>query len=234
MAVAVANKLSSGASAASSAVTPSVTPVANRLYLLTVATRTAITADPNTPTATGAGLTWVQVATTLYDTTSSTRKRITMFRAMGVGSAGALTIDFTGQTQTDIEYILDEFTGVDAGGTNGSSAIVQSNVNSDGTATIMAVTVTLAAFKGAGNATYGSSAIGQHSVYTPDTGYSTVTQDTATTNDAISQFNVGNDTSVVFTWADPTEIGAIAVEIKVARLARPIFVGQAVNRASTF
>src|SRR5438045_278206 len=127
MAVATTNITSGNTTNATSAATTSITPVANRLYLMNVISRTAITTDPNQPTATGAGLTWVVEKSVVYDNTGASRKRLTVFRALGPSpSAGALTIDFGAQTQTNIAWIIDEFTGADTSGTNGSGAVVQS------------------------------------------------------------------------------------------------------------
>ena len=73
--------LTSGSSAtdATSYATASITPTANKLVLLAVFNRVAA-GTANAPTATGCGLTWVQVATSLGTTAL---RRLTLFRALG-------------------------------------------------------------------------------------------------------------------------------------------------------
>ena len=157
MAVSIANKTSGlDEDGGSSSTTASTTPASNKLQLLLVASRTGITANPNQPTATGNSLTWVAIASVIYDSTSSSRRRVTLFRALGASpTAGAITIDFNGQNQTDVVWILDEATGMDTSGTNGSGAIVQSATNVDEGGSATALTVTLAAFGSVDNGTYG-------------------------------------------------------------------------------
>ena len=120
--------------------TASVSPAANRVVLAVV--QTAAGAGPVAPTATGNGLTWVQERTVTFST-----RRMTALRAMGSPSAGAITFDFGGQTQTSAIWQVFECSNVDTGGTNGSEAIPQSV-----SATVAAgttVTSTLAALAGA-------------------------------------------------------------------------------------
>ncbi len=128
MAISISNVIANNNSTGvSSATTASITPGSNNLMLATVSSRTTITTNPNVPTLTGNGLTWVQIATINWDSDSSSRKATTLFRALGASpSSGAVTIDFAGQTQGQIYWIIDEVTGMDTSGTNGSGAIVQS------------------------------------------------------------------------------------------------------------
>src|SRR3990167_11448563 len=107
--------------AATSYTTASITPSANALILASVESNADPDA-PNTPTLTGNGLTWVEVVTRLDGTA-----RMTLFRAMGSApSAGAITIDFAGQSQANgSTWIVTEFSGADTSGTNGSAAVIQ-------------------------------------------------------------------------------------------------------------
>lgn len=205
--------------------TASITPVANRLYILTVSSKTEITANPNVPTVTGAGLTWVQVDTGVYDNDSSSRRRITSFRALGASpSTGALTIDCGGQTQVQMDWILDEFQGIDTGGTNGSAAIVQTaqTMNVDTSSATNTPLATLAAFSSASNATYGVIAEGNATDnITVGSGFTQigVIKDSSLEGNIQmkSEFNSGNDTTVDFTFNVTTvEFGVLAMEIKVA------------------
>lgn len=204
----------------STASTSSVSPSANKLLLLTVLSRTAITADPNQPTVTGNGLTWVAVDSLLWDTSSSSRKKTTVFRAMGSSpSTGAISIDFGGQNQTHVSWGLEEFTGIDTSGTNGSGAIVQTAKGFDDTTEQASFTVTLGAFSNINNATFGAWGCGDDSSPTTAgegfTKYSDVTISGAGDPRLTTEFKNSNDTSVDISWAGTVlEKGGIAIEIK--------------------
>lgn len=200
-----------------SSTTASVSPSSNKLQLLSVASRTAITADPNEPTATGNGLTWVSIGSVVYDNTSSTRRRITLFRAMGASpSSGAITIDFGGQAQTSVRWSLEEFTNADTSGTNGSGAIVQTVTNFDPDADVTTLTVTLAAFSNVNNATYGTFASGDAETLVVGSGFTSLSEgDSGDSNiHLLAEFKNSNDTSVDMSKPTFSELGGIAVEIK--------------------
>lgn len=143
--------------AASSLVTASISPGANRLVLATLINYRGA-GSPATPTASGNGLTYVQVGSINYTPIATPRGRITCFRAMGASpSAGAVTFDLGGQSQDDFTWFIHEFDGVDTSGTNGSGAVVQA-VTDRGDSDA-APAVVLAAFEDALNAAiayYGS------------------------------------------------------------------------------
>lgn len=204
----------------STASTASVSPSSNKLLLLTVVSRTGITADPNTPTATGNGLTWVAIDNLLWDTSSSSRKKTTVFRAMGASpSSGAIAIDFGGQNQTHVSWGLEEFTGMDTSGTNGSGAIVQTAKAYDDTTNESSFTVTLGAFSNSNNATFGAwGSADDTQTATAGTGftkYSDVTISGAGDPRLTTEFRNDNDTSVDISWSGTVlEKGGIAIEIK--------------------
>lgn len=137
---------------ASSYVTAVFSSSANTLYIASFNSRTGITADPNVPTLTGAGLTWVQVDTSLYDPTSSSRRRLTTFRATGTGSAGALTFDEAGQIQTSTVWSIDACTGVDT-----NNPVIQHSTNAypdTAPLVLVATSTTLNPFLNINNANY--------------------------------------------------------------------------------
>lgn len=218
MAVTISN-LTSGndTDGGSSSTTASVTPGSNKLELLSVSSRTNITADPNQPTVTGNGLTWVAINSIVYDTTSASRKRITLFRAMGASpSTGAITIDFGGQAQTDVVWSLDEASGIDTGGTNGSAASVQSATAKDETGSATSLTVTLAAFADAGNATFGAICVDNNSAASVGSGFTQLAVPTTTNQRLISEWKATNDTGVDASFGTSGLIGGVAIEIKAA------------------
>lgn len=196
--------------------TASGSPTANSLQLLMVGSQTAAPTT-NIPTVTGAGLTWVQVATAID---SGNQRRVTVFRALGTPSAGALTIDFAGQAQVRCGWSWSEASGTDTSGTNGSGAIVQSASALNNGGTVTGLTVTLGAFASPSNATYGAIRHGTTTAQTvtPGAGFNELGE--APSGSFItyqSQYQLANDTSVDWTW--PSEAAfdeAIAIEIKAA------------------
>lgn len=133
---------------ATSYATASITPTANRLVLLAIESRIAVgvAGGPQTPTATGCGLTWVTVATqTGYSGAGTPNRKITILRAMGSSpSSGAVTIDFNAETQTHCGHSVIEFSDTNQTGTNGSGAIVQTAGANENGVNGTEATVTLA------------------------------------------------------------------------------------------
>ncbi|HEX9060863.1 MAG TPA: hypothetical protein VF941_11845 [Clostridia bacterium] len=134
---------------ASSYNSSSISPVANALILVSVESLFS-TGTPNTPTVTGTSMTWVQVNTEF----DGSHLRVTVFRSLSAApGSGALTIDFSAQAQHDVNISIDQFTGVNTTGTNGSGAVVQSVI---GTGTSTTPSVTLSAFASVSNYAYGT------------------------------------------------------------------------------
>lgn len=227
MAIAYTNLTSGSTNDTTSSVSASVTNTANNLILLAVAQRTGITVDPNAPTATGLSLTWETVATIVFDTSTSSRRRITVLRAMGASATGAITIDYGGQSQTHASWIISEFSGIDTGGTNGSSAIVQSATAKDETGTATTVVATLAAFGSANNATFGAFGGAGTQTTTAGTGFGDKLQvSNGGALDVNTEWRVDNDTTVDITWAAAqSNIGAIGIEIKAVSVGGATFSG---------
>jgi RHS repeat-associated protein len=207
----------------STATSASISPSANKLILLTVNSRTGISANPNQPTITGNGLTWTAVGSVVYDDTSSSRRRITLFRAMSTStSAGTISMSFGGQNQTDVHWAVDQISGVNTSGTNGSGAIAQSATNFDDTFTQNSLTVTLSAFSDIHNATYGAFA----NDFSPDPGVagsgfsvvSTVSLGSGNAQSTLTEFKTTNDTTVDSSIAlgQTGDLGGIAIELKSA------------------
>ncbi len=214
MAVSASNLATTGSSTdATSYATASITPGTNKLILAWVYSIAATA--PNTPTASGNSLTWQQIDTQLD---KDSLRRITLFRAMGTPSTGAVTFDFGGQTQTGCAWSIIEYTGMDTTGTNGSGAIVQSAKNLTAS-TATSLTVTLAAFSSANNATAGGFGFPLNTAGLPNAGSGftrTGQRNQATPNLSIgSEFRSDNDTTVdMDSSASSIPWVGIAVEIK--------------------
>jgi hypothetical protein len=198
--------------AAWSYATTSKSPTANRLQLIAVASARA-SGSIATPTVSGCNLTWVQVATQTY---FGSLCRITLFRAMGASpTTGVLTIDFGGQTQDGASWQWCEVPNTDTGGADGSAAVVQSAVNNGSSTT---PSVTLAAFADADNGTIGFFASRDNvGTWAVGTGFTQIGSAAGNYPRSLSEYNVGNDTTVDagLTTGTP-DFGAIAVEIKAA------------------
>lgn len=207
-------------------VSNSISPNSNELLLATISQRTNISIDPNQPTLTGNGLTWELVNTIVFDAASTSRRRVSLFRALGASpSAGAVTADFGLQVNTHSIIIIDQLSGIDTGGTNGSDAIVQSATNSTvGTS----LSVTLAAFGSASNATYGAigtAATGTELV-TAGSGFTITNQiNNGGAQGGAAEFRNDPDTTVDYTNPSSVELGIVGAEIKAAGgAATPTFI----------
>ena len=198
--------------------TASVAPTANRYVEVDVLNTKATL--PDTPTLSGNGLTYVQTATVTFDTIATPLKRRTRFRSMGAApTAGAITIDFAGATQTGCIWSVKEFDSVDTTGTFGSGAHVQSATNSANTGT--SLTVTLAAFGSTDNATTGGFGINDNVAINPGTGFAEIHDDVIGVVPVCGQeteWRNDNDTSVDASASDAANKrwGGIASELKFA------------------
>jgi hypothetical protein len=130
---------------ATSWTTASVSPAASTPVYVCVWNNRA---TPTLPTVTGAGITWVQEETLVFDTT----RRVTVFRGLNASpSAGALTIDFGGLSQTACAWSVVQCAGADTSGSDAAGATLQSEALGYNTADVSTVGPTLAALGHANN-----------------------------------------------------------------------------------
>ena len=212
----------SSESDSSSYATASISPTADSLVLAFVNQVTATAASgSNVPTCSGAGMTWVQVATQAYDSENPDRGRFTMFRALDAApGSGALTFSFGGETQARASWGIVEFENVDTGGADGADAIVQvvQDEKLPGDSDADLPFLTLAAFGDLANATFGAIGVGFPDV-TVTVGEGFVEQNNIAVGGngsrTQSQFRPTNHVGVEWTLgALGTESGFFAVEIK--------------------
>jgi hypothetical protein len=184
--------------------TASISPSPNQLVLVYVATFNS-GGTPNTPTLTGCNMTWVAVATA-----TTTQRKVTVFRGMSDNpTAGALTISYAGQSNS-VGWSVDQFANVNTTGTNGSGAVVQSNVNQS-TSVNGNFAVSLNPFASVNNATYGGE---QQSANNATTGSSFTTIVNNNTNRVVEWAN-NNQTSV--NWnVGVNNVLACAVALEIA------------------
>lgn len=203
---------------ATSYTTASITPVADRLYLLAVLNSRS-GAAATVPTVTGAGLTWVQVDTQAFASGSPNQRCITVFRAMGSGSAGALTIDFGGVTQTGGIWQLSEFTGVATSGTDGSGAVVQVVKTSASAAT--SISQAMAAFSSSDNRGFAAVGHDKNEAKSPRASWTELRDPLGSfgfpTQNLETQWSdaAGADNTVSASWATSAEAAIIGIEVAV-------------------
>lgn len=203
---------SSSSTDATSYNTESVSPTANRLYLLGII-NFGNSPDATEPTVTGASMTWTKVVTLQR---ANTTARVTIFRSLSASpGTGALTIDFGGVTQANCGWHLSEFTGIDTSGTNGSGAIVQSGSN-EAAAPNSSLTVTLSAMSSTDNASYGVMREGAGNAVNEGSGFTELSEVGVEGAQTQAEWKL-NDNTVDWSYSSSAgaSIGA-ACEIKVA------------------
>jgi hypothetical protein len=219
MAVSIANLTSgSDSDGNSTATTASISPAANNLILLSVTLRNGSSINPSVSSVSGNGLTWVKIDSTVFDNSSSSRRTVELWRSMGASpSTGAITITAT-ENETNIDWSVDQSSGVDTSGTNGSGAIVQSAKNQDVAGTATGLVVTLAAFGSSDNATFGVFGTDEVATLTIGSGFNQLAKinGASTPVSILTEWKSTNDTSVDATTGAAVFIGGIAIEIKAA------------------
>lgn len=205
--------LTSGSSTTdgTSVVTASFAPSANALVIATFAS--ALAAGPTAPTLAGNGLTYVQQQTQQY--AASNARRVTSFRAMGASpSAGAITATW-GASQTSFTWTVVECTGVDTGGTNGSSAVPQSTSANASAATSITVTLPGALAAASSNVLGYTSLDSQPGAgIVPDVDGTELGEATVNTGPITSNaWNAVNQTAMTSTFTS-SNAGAIILEVK--------------------
>ncbi len=212
---------------ATSFTSASISPNANELILIAVLTRSSAT-PTNTPSLSGASLSFNQVATIVAEPGVANPTRTTVFRSLTASpGSGAITIDLGGQSQRCACWCIDGFTGIDTGGTNGADAIVQSNTVNTTVASLTA-SVTLSAFASASNATYG--VIGwtdRTGPIAPGGGFTELAEalaDEVGGRTLQTEFKDSNDTLIDWTmFENVDEYGAIGIELKAAAAEKQSF-----------
>jgi hypothetical protein len=195
---------SSSSTDGTSYTTASITPPSNTLILAVVHSEIA-SGTPNTPTLAGNGLTWVAIGSNVTN-----QNRTTAFRARGTATVGTVVIDYAGQTMSDSAWSIVSVGGAATTGTNGSGAIVQFATATNSAVT--SLTVTLAAFANAANATFGFFGINNNVSMVAGSGFTIVNQPGLSSSRAAIEWKIGNDTSVDMTWTSSTA-AAVAVEV---------------------
>ena len=201
---------------ATSYATASFTPTAGAIIFVLVNSRNA-TVVPAAPTVTRAGgaETFTQIDSAAGWVAN--RTRLTLFKSSAAAaSAGAITFDFSGVTQTQCSWIVVEQTGQD------TTTPTLNNDNSIGSGTTGSLT--FAAFGDAVN-NYGIAGYAHQTVedIVPDTGNSwaeSAQVDSSEQGICIAlHYRAGEDTTPTATWATSQSWGAVGCEVAAAGVA---------------
>ena len=196
--------------------TASITPAPNTLVLLAVLGRMAGGVSPS-PVVTGGGMaTWTLVGSVAFDALGSPTRRLTLYRAMSATpGSGPLTITFSG-TQSNAQWIVSQWSGVELSGVNGAGAIVQTGTAGSNAAT--GLNVTLNPFASPNNAAYGAFGVSRTTaVVNPGSGFTEISEQPSgetTPGDLQAEWRT-NDNTVDASWGSLSlTAAAVAVEIK--------------------
>jgi len=189
--------------------TAPITPLSNKLILVFVSSRYG-SAEANTPTLSGNSLTWTEI-THRYSTPRN--GKVTAFRAIGIPSSGAITIDFDGQTQQNCHWAVLQLDGVVVTGTNASDAVVQTGTDAPGDGSTTA-SITLSAISLSTNAVFGEITKCDENDITPGSGFTEIVEIQGDSRTTQVQWQIGTDNTCDWSFAASNDIAAIAFEVK--------------------
>jgi adhesin/invasin len=194
--------------------TGSIAPAPNALVTVAVVGHRSSGASAP-PTITGGGMAqWDVVATATFDAVGSPRKRVTVFRAMSAApGSGPLTIAFPA-TQSNSQWIVSQWTGVETGGANGAGAIGQTGAASGDA--VNGLVVSLGAFSSPVNLAYGVFGVESSTpAVTPGAGFTAIAEQPSnegTKSDLFAEW-ASNDPTVDASWSGLDGAG-VAIEIR--------------------
>lgn len=197
----------SGDFASSGAVSSAWTPTSNALVLLYVTTYNPVT-PVTVSSVTHTGLNFVEIENTTRAQASGV-ERLTVLRAMGASpSSYATSVTFSGEAE-GWTISVNEFTGVDTSGTDGSGAVGDTDINSgSGTSTSMG---TALSFSSANNGTAHAALVGNYNSGTPFiTADGSLTELSETLRGSFgaslsTSWESGNDTTPSSSWSTGTD-----------------------------
>jgi hypothetical protein len=195
--------------------------IASNAYGLCFVQNTATAANLGTPTLTGGSMTtWAEIGNGSYDVIATPTSRITAFRGLGTGAAAAALVAAYGANQTSVIWNCWETTGIDLGGTNGSTATVQFKTEAGDSVT--ECSPTFDSGLGATQVVFQFTAVGGTKTLGTDTSFTGNTEQVNATpvSNARTEYLVnGADATPAITWTGGIATGCIAVEVKEAAAA---------------
>ncbi|HKA58745.1 MAG TPA: invasin domain 3-containing protein [Gemmatimonadales bacterium] len=158
--------------------TGSISPSPNKLVTIAVSGVRSYGASPS-PTVTGGGMSsWTEVASVVYDPEGAPLRRMTVYRAMSAApGSGPITITWAG-SQSNCQWIVVQWDGVETSGVNGAGAIGQTGSNHADASN--GLSVSLSPFTNSRNAAFGVfAANGGLPEITPGAGFTELNEQTS-------------------------------------------------------
>lgn len=199
-----------GTSVSTSSYTP---PADTPLYARVIYARTAAVGPA--PTASGNGLTWVEVETVTYG--ASLQHGMTVFRALGAApAAGALTFDFGAESYGSFQWDVIACADADATGSEGSGATVQAAGNTAASG-VLAINGTLAELEHENNVHLAFVGVRGNVAVTEDADFASLVEQSGTDLAATSEAEwAANETVCSPTLSSSFGAGIISIEVKAA------------------
>jgi Bacterial Ig-like domain (group 1)/Invasin, domain 3 len=190
----------------------SISPAANALVTVAVLGRRS--GGAMTPTVTGGGMaSWTQVASVDFDPVSGSTERLAVFRAMSAApGSGPVTITYS-SSQSNVQWMVSQWTGVDQSGTNGSGAIGQTGSTNGNSVT--SLSTSLGAFANANNVGFGLiGAATNGPAVTPGAGFTEIGATTTGESTLLEAEQATNLNGVAASLSKSVNAGLLALEIK--------------------
>lgn len=211
------SELTSGATGAdaSSFNTASVTPASGAAVLVIVQNSDGVPLAPSSITGSS-----ISDGSCTVSVSFASTHRLTICRALSTGAAGAITIDWAGNSQSNCGWKVLQITGADVS-SSGSSLFVQNSSGADTTGSTAAEAGTLSAFASGSAvvAAFGSNtatntfAVEGAGSWVESGAEQALTSPTETLG---VEWNLSSDTTPTATWGTSTNHRGLAVEIKAA------------------
>lgn len=194
--------------------TASIAPAPNALITVAVLGHNSTSATAS-PTLSGGGMTtWTVVGTATFDGVAAPHKRLTIYRAMSAApGSGPLSITWS-SSQSNCQWIVSQWTGVDVSGLNGAGAIGQSAATSGDAGN--GLLVALGAFGNSANVGYGVFGVVNNALaVTPGSGFTEIAEQPSAESPAsdLEAEWATTDNTIDASWS-VLNGGALGVEIK--------------------
>jgi hypothetical protein len=196
--------------------TASIAPAANALVTVAVLGRSG--SGPFTPTVAGGGMsTWTQVSSVDFNTIAAPASRLVVFRAMSASpGSGPLTITYS-SSQSNAQWLVTQWTGVDQSGSNGSGAIGQVTPAQGNAVTTLSVP--LAAFANANNVGFG--VVGAAGTVTQGSGFTELGEGTSGESMVVEGEWGLNKNTIAASWSS-SNAAMLGIEIKSGTASGPV------------
>jgi branched-chain amino acid transport system substrate-binding protein len=184
--------------------TEAISPAKDRLVIVAVANE--VTGGDAHPKLSGNELDWVEIASE-----AEGKHRMTLFRAMGEPSSGAVTITFP-EPQRNSVWSVSQFDGVDRSGSDGENAVVQSVTGK--TSADQELEIALEPLGDKSNVAYGAFASTSTDGSGTGSGFTKIHEEGVETIRGLTEWSSDGATTVAASTTSDVAWSGIAVEIK--------------------